>query len=267
MKLKRFLLTAGLVITLSGCTVPTDPFVSEVQEAVTDTSFEDTNQMASGCIGVYLYCAQPMYEPVFFVPETEPVEEVCSNFIAIAKELGVVAYAVSGSDAFGFPASGTDVLDLCTGGLGKPLINTDGSEFYQSPVLFDDGVKDGFGKVYSLTRGSSEFGDGYVLIISFSKDLNRVGHVIYGSEKPKLLTQSDLDSSNQANEVLSEAMQFAITLIGLPESQAIEKAEDAGYSWAVSDRDGVEQQIEQPGKPARIVFVINDGKVFDVQVG
>lgn len=263
---KVIALAAGALI-LAGCTAPTDPFVSVVKETVAKTSFEDTKQMASGCIGVYLYCAQPMYEPVFFAPETEPVEKVCSDFIAVAKELGVVAYAVSGYDAYGFPEEDTDVLDLCKGGLGAALKNTDGSEFYQSPVLFDDGAKDGFGKVYSLTRGPSEFGVGYVLIISFSKDLNRVGYVSYGSEKPKLLTQSDLDSSNQVNSVASETMKFAIGLIGLAEQDATQKAEAAGYSWAIYDRDGKEQSFDEKNVSKRILFAIRDGKVFDVLVG
>ena len=192
---KAIALAAGALI-LAGCTAPTDPFVTVVKETVAKTSFEDTNQMASGCIGVYLYCAQPMYEPVFFAPETEPVEKVCSDFIGVAKELGVVAYAVSGYDAYGFPDEDTDVLDLCKGGLGSALKNTDGSVFYQSPVLFDDGAKDGFGKVYSMSRGPSEFGDGYVLIISFSKDSSRIGYITYGSQKPELLTQEKLDSLN-----------------------------------------------------------------------
>lgn len=192
---KAIALAAGALI-LAGCTAPTDPFVSVVKDTVAKTSFEETNQMAGGCIGVYLYCAQPMYEPVFFAPETEPVEKVCSDFIAVAKELGVVAYTVSGYDAFGFPEAGNDVLNLCTGGLGKPLINTDGSEFYQGTVLFDDGAKDGFGKVYSLNRGPSEFGDGYLLIISFSKDSSRIGYITYGTQKPELMTQEKLDSLN-----------------------------------------------------------------------
>ena len=191
---KAISLAVGALLLITGCTAPTDPFVSVVKEAVAKTSFEDTNQMASGCIGMYLYCSQPMYEPVFFASETQSVEKVCGDFIKVAKEIGVVAYAVQGSGAYKFPNTETDVLDLCTGGLGAPLKNTDGSELYQGTVLFDDGAKDGFGKVYNLSRGSSEFGDGYLLIISFSKDSNRIGYISYGTEKPKLMTQEDLDN-------------------------------------------------------------------------
>jgi hypothetical protein len=194
---KRFVAAAAVaLVMLTGCTVPTDPFVGKVKAVVSGTSFEDTEQMASGCIGVYLLCTQPMYEPVFFASEKIAVQEVCADAIAIAKKLGVVAYAVSGYDAYEFPKSGTDVLELCTAGLGSPLINTDGSEFYQGIVLSDDGKVDGFGKVYSLSRGPSEFGEGYLLIISFSKDSNRVGYISYGTEKPELLTQEKLDSLN-----------------------------------------------------------------------
>ena len=195
--MKRVIAAAALaLVVLTGCTVPTDPFVGQVKEVVAETSFEDTQQMASGCIGVYLLCAQPMYEPVFFAAESVAVEEVCNDAIAVAKKLGVVAYAVSGYGAYAIEKSGTDVFDLCTGGLGIPLTNTDGSEFYQGIVLFDDGKQDGFGKVYSLSRGPTEFGEGYFLIISFSKDSNRVGYISYGSEKPKLITQEELDSLN-----------------------------------------------------------------------
>jgi hypothetical protein len=255
------------LLALSGCTAPTDPYVATVTQTVEQTVFKSTGSMASGCVGVNLFCVQPMYEPVFFAPATTNVDLVCQDLLAIASKLGVVAYGASGYSAYEFPDSNIEVLEICKNGLGAPLKNFDGTDFYQGLVLYDDGSKDSFGKVYSLSGGPSEFGDGFVLIISFSKDLGRVGPVQYGSGKPQLLTQADLDAQNAVNNIAAETMKIANPLLGKDEQYAKTKIEEAGLTWVIVDRDGKELPTDKMYNPKRVRLTIREGKIYDAIAG
>lgn len=260
-------LTLCLSAALTACTAPQDPYVDTVIETVEQTVFEATGTMASGCVGVNLFCMQPMYEPAFFAPATTDVNLVCNDLLAIASNLGVVAYGLSGYSANKIDNSNTDVLDLCITGLGTPLKNVDGTDLYQGLVLYDDGTKDSFGKAYSISRGPSEFGDGYVLIISFSKDLNRVGWINYGTQKPKLLTQADLDAQNEVNSTVAETMKVANPLLGKDEQYAKNTIEAAGLTWVVIDRDGKQFTTDTMFDPKRVRLTIRDGKIYDAIAG
>jgi hypothetical protein len=255
------------VLLLAGCSAPTDSFVQVVEDAVTETSFQATGQMASGCIGVYLYCAQPMYEPIFYAPESVEPAVACTDLISITDRLGLKAYATTGSMAWAVPEDNAELLKFCSEALGRSLTNTDGSMIYNGLAFYDDGSSDGFGKIYSINRGPTEFGDGYTLIISFSRDLGRIGPIPYGSEKPKLMTQADLDKANQQTEIAAETMKVANQLLGKPEAQAIETIEVNGYSWVIIDRDGVEQEFDQTYDPRRILLTIRDGAIYDAIAG
>ena len=265
--LAKLSIFAALSLILSGCTVPTDPYVATVTATVEQTVFKSTGRMASGCVGVNLFCLEPMYEPVFFAPSTTDVNIVCNDLLEIASELGVVAYGLSGYGAYEFPKPNTEVLDICKTGLGTALRNVDGTDLYQGLVLYDDGAKDSFGKVYSISRGPSEFGDGFVLIISFSKDLGRVGPVQYGSGKPQLLTQADLDAQNEMNDIVAETMKIANPLLGKDEQYAKNAIEEAGLTWVIVDRDGKELPTDKMYNPQRVRLTIRDGKIYDAIAG
>jgi hypothetical protein len=254
-------------VTLTGCTAPTDPFVEDVKASAVDAGFTDSGQMASGCIGMYLICAQPMYEPVFYMPESVGAETACAALFETANKLGAVGYSVFGSPAAKLQGAESDAAKLCTDGLGIPLINTDGSEFYQGINLYDDGAADSFGKVYAFNRGDSEFGKAFTLIISFSKDLGRTGPVPFGSEKPKLLTQEDLDVASGLDKTVAETMKFANPLLGQSEQLAISKIEAAGYRWVVIARDQEEFVYDQQYDPRRIRLTIKEGIVYDAIAG
>ena len=185
----------ALLFGLTGCTVPTDPYVATVTSAVAKTVFIPTGDMASGCIGVYLLCSQPLYEPSFKVPSSTETAAVCRDFVALGKKLGSVAYSTYGYSAYKLQQNTAEVTDPCAEALGVKLTGSDGSPFYQGVVLYDDGKTDGWGKVYVLSRGNSVNPVDFQLVISFSRDLNRVGWIDYGTEKPKVLTQNDLDSN------------------------------------------------------------------------
>ncbi|CAB4628619.1 unannotated protein [freshwater metagenome] len=184
----------ALLFGLTGCTVPTDPYVATVKSVVAKTVFTPTGDMASGCIGMYLLCSQPLYEPSFQASSSTETAAVCRDFVALGKELGSVAYSTYGYSAYKLPQNTAEVTDLCGQALGVKLTGSDGSNFYQGVVLYDDGKADGWGKIYALSRGNSVNPDDFQLVISFSRDLNRVGWIDYGTEKPKALTQKDLDS-------------------------------------------------------------------------
>jgi hypothetical protein len=186
----------ALVLGLSACTVPTDSYVGVVRDAVAKTVFSAAGELSAGCIGVYLVCLQPLYESSFQVPETTETADVCRDFVSLGKELGAVAYATYGYSAYKLPKDLSEVADLCIQAVDARLTQSDGSVFYQGVVLFDDGKADSWGKVYSLGRGNSVSPDQIQLVISFSRDLNRVGWIDYGTERPKVLTQEGLDAEN-----------------------------------------------------------------------
>lgn len=266
--LKRSIVTVLVsLLALSGCTAPTDPFVEVVKATAVDAGFTDSGQMASGCVGMYLVCAQPMYEPIFFMPESVGAETACAALFETANKLGAVAYSVLGSPAAKLQGAESEAAKLCTDGLGAPLINSDGSWFYQGINLYDDGAMDSFGKVYAFNRSDSEFGKTFSLIVSFSRDLGRTGPVPFGSEKPKLMTQSDLDVSNGLDKTSAETMKFANTLLGQSENYAITRIEETDYSWVVIARDQEEFTYSQQYDPKRILITIKEGIVYDAIAG
>jgi hypothetical protein len=159
-------------------------------------TFAKSQPRASGCIGVYLFCTEPLYEPEFSASSNSDTGQVCRDFVALGQRLGAVAYASSGYPAYKLPNETSELEDFCGQSLSTELKAGDGSEFYQGVIMFDDGQKDGWGKVYSLSRGNSVNAEDFVMVISFSKDHNRVGWIDYGTEKPKVLTQEELDLRN-----------------------------------------------------------------------
>lgn len=266
-KLAAICVSAAAIFSLTACTAPQDPFVETVNATVEQTVFNATGQMASGCVGVNLFCLQPMYEPLYFAPAKTDVNLVCKDFLAIASKLGVTAYSVPDFNPYKFTLPNKEVEELCVAALGTALKGADGTDFYQGLSLYDDGAKDSFGKVYSLERRESEFGDGFMLTISFSKDLTRTGVFGYGSEKPKLITQADLDSRNEANKIAIETMKVANPLLGQDEQIAKSKIEEAGLTWVVIDRDNQMQSYDQAYNPSRIMLTIREGKVYDAIAG
>lgn len=266
-KLPKLAVLSLAALALTGCTAPADPFVEVVRTAATDAGFTDSGRMASGCVGFTLFCLQPMYEPIFYIPESAGSEKACAALFEVSNKLGALAYSVTGDSVARIKPGSNAPKELCVEGLGKPLINSDGSEFYQGIVLYDDGAKDSFGKVYNFIRGDSEFGKVFQLIVSFSKDQGRIGPITYGSEMPKLLTQAELDAANETNDVAAETMKVANTLLGKPEKEAIAIIESNGFTWVVVDRDGEEFITDASYVPTRIRLTIREGVIYDAIAG
>jgi hypothetical protein len=269
-KVRKLPKLAGLslaALALTGCTVPTDPFVDVVKTTAVEAGFTDSGQMASGCVGMYLICATPMYEPFFYMPESAGAEKACDAALEIANKLGVVAYSGIGFSPVRIEPGSELPRDLCVSGLGVPLKNADGSDLYQGLAFYDDGSKDSFGKVYAFDRSDSEFGKVFRLLISFSKDQARVGPIIYANEIPKLMTQADLDAANSANAVAEETMKVANTLLGKAEKEAIAIIESNGFTWVVVDRDGKEFPTDKMYDPRRVRLTIREGQIYEAIAG
>lgn len=266
-KLPKLAVLSLAALALTGCTAPADPFVEVVRTAATDAGFTDSGRMASGCVGFTLFCLQPMYEPIFYIPESAGSEKACAALFEVSNKLGALAYSVTGDSVARIKPGSNAPKELCVEGLGKPLINSDGSEFYQGIVLYDDGAKDSFGKVYNFIRGDSEYGQVFQLIISFSKDQGRIGAIVYGSEIPKLMTQAELDAANNSNAIAAQTMKVANTLLGKTENDAIQIIEGNGFTWVVVDRDGEEFITDASYQPTRIRLTIRKGVVYDAIAG
>lgn len=272
--IRNFLKFAGLcllTLSLSSCTPGPDPFLESVTTKVAETVFKEEIDNSSGCIQLSgVFCQQPMYTLVFAAPADTDAELACKEFVNLATKLGAVAYSTN--DGVGNAAklldNKTEVIQLCAAGLAEPLTNFDESSLYQGLQMHDDGQNDKIGKFYSLSRGVEYLDDTrFNLTISFSKDLNRVGFISYGPQKPKLLTQDDLDAANEQNNVAAETMKTANNLLGTKESEAIAIIESAGYTWIVVDRDGEEFITDASYRPTRIRLTIREGIVYDAIAG
>ena len=178
-RLRGTLMAALLLLGVTGCTGPQDPFVDQIKSAVAETSFAPTGQMPNGCIGVFLICTEPLYEPSFSAPASTEPAKICQDLFSLGVRLGAVAYSTYGNGAYKLPAEPQEINTFCIAALANKLRAADGSTFYQGIVLYDDGKKDGWGKVYALNRGGSD--NDFQLVISVSKDLNRVGWITYAS--------------------------------------------------------------------------------------
>lgn len=268
MKLAKSVAIVAATLLLAGCTVPTDPFVEVVNQSVAEqTSFEATGEMASGCVGFTIICAQPMYEPLYTTSGDTDAKIVCAETVALARKLGADAYSGNNVEPYKIgTVEDQELSDFCVEGLAKPL--SYGEELiYQGISFYDDGAEDGFGKFISLSRRPETEKADYSLQISFSKDLNRVGPFRFGNSKPKHRTQADLDAAFEQTQIATETMKVANPLLGQPEAEAIKKIEDAGYTWVVVDRDG---KLSEPGddyNPRRIRLTIREGAIYDAIAG
>lgn len=262
---------AGLSLALSACSTSPDPFLNEVTAAVSGTVFSEPVASSYGCIQLSgIFCREPMHDLVFAAPAETNTKFACTEFVALATKLGAIAYSTNDGvgDAAELPSDNSEVIDLCTQGLDSPLENWDGSVFYQGLALQDDGAHDAIGKYYSLGRGVESVGDKrFNLTITFSRDLNRIGPINYGTKKPALMTQAELDSLDDINNIAAETMKTANTLLGMKEADAIAAIEAAGYSWVVVDRDGEEFQTDKSYDPRRIRLIISEGIIYDAVAG
>lgn len=269
--LVKFLGVAGLTLSLSACSTSPDPFLKEVTAAVSGSVFSEPVASSYGCIQLSgIFCREPMHDLVFEAPADTDTEFACSEFVALATKLGAIAYSTNDGvgDAAELPSDKSEVIDLCAQGLDSPLKNWDGSVFYQVIALQDDGAQDAIGKYYSLRRVVELVGEKkFNLTITFSRDLNRIGPINYGTKKPALMTQAELDALDGINNIAAETMKTANTLQGMKEADAIAIIEAAGYSWVVVDRDGEEFQTDKSYDPRRIRLIIREGTIYDAVAG
>jgi hypothetical protein len=267
-KLAKSVAISATALLLAGCTVPTDPFVEIVNQAVAEQpSFEATGEMASGCVGFTIICAQPMYEPLYMASGDADVKTVCAETVVLARKLGADAYSGNNEDPYKIgTVNSKELVEFCVEGLAKPL--SYGEELiYQGISFYDDGSDDGFGKFISLSRRPETEKADYLLQISFSKDLNRVGPFRFGNSKPKHRTQADLDAAFDQIQIATETMKVANPLLGQPEAEAIKKIEDAGYTWVIIDRDGKELTHDETYTPTRIRLTVREGMIYDAVAG
>ena len=262
---------AGLALSLSACSTSPDPFLNEVTAVVSGSVFSEPVASSYGCIQLSgIFCRAPMHDLVFVAPAETDAEFACTQFVTFATKLGAIAYSTNDGvgDSAELPTDKTEVINLCANGLASPLKNWDGSVLYQGLALQDDGAQDAIGKYYSLGRGLESVGDKrFNLTISFSRDLNRIGPINYGTKKPALMTQSELDALGDINSIAAETMKTANSLQGMKEADAIAAIEAAGYSWVLVDRDGEELPTDKSYDPRRIRLIIREGIIYDAVAG
>ena len=177
---RKWLVAIAMAIgtmTISACAPTHEPFIDTVQAAAAGTSLvQSTEKIVESCGSSLFKCAQPLYEVHFNAPAVAPAENICADFIKVAMKLGAIAYSSLGSPA-GQITNQQEVQDLCVSGLDKIVTYPDGTKTYLGLTMYDDGSKDGIGKVDTLERRE----DGtWQAMFAFGRDMGRIGYIIYG---------------------------------------------------------------------------------------
>lgn len=174
----RILLALALcivsVVTLSGCTPASIPAV----EAITSADLGPlklVKEVKGYCFPTELFCGDPLFEPIFKAPADADPVEVCDKVIDLQQKIGLIAFAANGANAAKV-RNAQEVKDFCAAGFVLGGDDGTGSPFYEGTTLFDDGTRDGVGKVTVINREVA----GYTVVFSVSKNLERVGWVSYG---------------------------------------------------------------------------------------
>ena len=175
--MKRLGAVIATVLLLTGCTPTSIPAV----EAITSADLGPlklVKEVKGHCYPTELFCGNPLFEPTFTAPADADPGEVCDKVIALQRGIGLIAYSAAGADA-GKVNDVQQVKDFCAQGFELGGDDGAGNPFYEGTILYDDGSKDGVGKVTVISR---EAGRGYTVVFSVSKNLSRVGWIPYGSE-------------------------------------------------------------------------------------
>ena len=175
--MKPTLWAAALILALTGCTPTTIPVVDTILAA--DLSPLTFIQESKGCQPMELFCSNPLFEPAFKAPASASPKEVCDKVVDLQARIGIGAYSATGAPA-GKVSDIQEVKDFCAAGLELGGDDGQGSPFYEGTTLYDDGSKDGVGKVTVINRETS----GYTVVFSVSRNLQRAGGWISYGSKP-----------------------------------------------------------------------------------
>gem|GEM_PF-2722029 len=162
-------------LLLTGCTPSSDPVVDEIVAADLGELLPVSDEVKGYCYPTELFCSGPLFEPAFSAQASAEPSEICDSVIDLQLKIGLVAYSVSGEGAYPIKDP-RQVRELCTKGLSQPLQAEDGSTYYLGVVLYDDGARDGVGKVTVIHR---ETNGSYFVVFSVSRNLDRVGWISY----------------------------------------------------------------------------------------
>lgn len=174
-----FSLTAvGLVFSLTSCTPQSDPVLEKVLRGNLG-ELKLANEVKGHCQPMVLFCSQPLFEPAFTASDDKSAEQICDSVVSLQNQIGLVAFS-----RYGEPATKVSdlaaVKEFCVSSISIKEKAFDESKFYPGIALFDDGAKDGMGKVTTISR---EVNRGYFVVFSLSRDLDRIGSIDYGADK------------------------------------------------------------------------------------
>lgn len=186
---RRNITAANLVVVfaifLTACTPSSIPVVDTITNANLGPLKLD-KEVKGYCNPMELFCGDPLFEPAFSSPNSADPVEVCNAVVDLQSKIGMVAFAAAGADAAKV-TSLKEVKDFCAQGFELGGDDGAGNPFYEGTVLYDDGEKDGVGKVTVISRSAEQ---GYFVVFSVSRNLGRVGWVPYGGS-PKHMNTSD----------------------------------------------------------------------------
>ena len=173
--LKRLSVAGLACLLLTGCTPTSDPVVDTIRQADLGDLQSSSQEVKGYCYPTEFFCSKPLFEPAFAAPASSEPGAICNSVIDLQLKIGFVAYSLEGDGALAL--NDTDqVRALCKQALEQQLEAEDGSAYYRGIVLYDDGSKDGVGKVTVVHR---ENDGSYFVVFSVSRNLDRVGWISY----------------------------------------------------------------------------------------
>ncbi len=256
-------------VSLSACASRTEPLVQQLANNTQLSSFTFLPESAQGNCGGVPVCSDKFYELAFTAPESVSADRICSQVFALASDLGADGYSRDSHypTASRLAGNETNATDFCLTSMQTELVNWDATTFYSGMILYVPGVDDGLAKIMTLRHRN----DGvYVLTVGFSRDPGRgedPAAWTYTDAAAQPLTQAELDDANDFAKIAAETMNFATTLIGMSEADAVAAIVAKGYSHRIAERDGKQFALTEDYSPTRINLLVRDNKVFDVWVG
>ena len=173
--MKRIAIACVMVLMLTGCTPSSNSAVDKILSADTGP-LTLINEVKGHCYPMELFCSTPLFEPVYSATADTPPGEVCDAVINLQSQIGLVAYSVEGFSAAKVSDLG-ELKEFCKEGLSNPWPVGDGTIYYEGTVLYDDGAKDGIGKVTVIQRRED---NRYVVVFSSGRDLGGIENIPFG---------------------------------------------------------------------------------------
>jgi RNAse (barnase) inhibitor barstar len=257
------------ILMLTGCTTPTpedEPYFDKLTStALASAGFTQEGSPLSSCGGNTPFCVSPVFTVQYKTNDLTSPQQACAKFTETVFAISNPSlYSSTGYTAGPLPLLAPEIIlnDFCSQGIGTAMLDFENTPFYQGTTVIDIGLSDQITKQFSISREA----DGtYRVTVDFSRNLDTFWTTI-GDETPAHLTLEQIQKYNENTKEQVKVQEFANSLIGVSEKDALEAIAEEGYLGVVFQRDEREHSVSG-SNPKRIMLNVQDGKVSDAVTG